>query len=123
MKNLKANIDFISPLDLTDLKLNDKVLIKSSIATGWAKVGIVKRIMKKQIEVETINVIPTIDTNRFGTKNHFSNRWIGFFEDWANMKRFNKGRKRKFFIESNIEVGFSNEWNPSRIAILTNKGV
>ena len=74
--------------------------------------------MKSQIEVTITNVIPTIDSNRFGTKNHFENRWIGFFKDWADMKRFNKGKKRKFFIKSNTELGSSQDWNPQRIAVL-----
>ena len=116
MKLLKANKDFIKPHNLDHLMLNEKVLIKAATATGWAKVGLVTRIMKSQIEVTITNVIPTIDTNRFGTKNHFENRWVGFFKDWADMKRFNKGKKRKFFIESNIEVGSSQEWNPQSIA-------
>tara|TARA_B110001452_G_scaffold262337_1_gene262243 strand:- start:184 stop:555 length:372 start_codon:yes stop_codon:yes gene_type:complete len=119
LKLLKANEDFKNLTNLEDLKINQKVLIKSSVATGWAKVGEVSRIMKSQIEVTITNVIPTIDSNRFGTKNHFKNRWIGFFKDWAGMKKFNKGKKRKFFIESNIEVGSSEDWNPQRIAVIT----
>ena len=118
MKVLKANIDFIKPINLEELKLNEKVLIKSAVATGWAKVGTVTRIMKSQIEVTVNNVIPTIDTNRFGTKNHLKNRWVGFFEDWADMKRFNKGLKWKFFIESNVEVGSTQDWNPQSVSII-----
>jgi translation initiation factor 2 gamma subunit (eIF-2gamma) len=118
MKLLKAHKDFIKPINLKDLKLNEKVLIKSAVATGWAKVGTVTKIMKSQIEVTVTNVIPTIDSNKFGIKNHFKNRWIGFFEEWADMKRFNKGKKRKFFIESNVEVGCSQDWNPQSVSVI-----
>ena len=116
--NLKSGQDFTRPFDLNDLKINQIVLAKSSVASGWASVVKVVRIMKTQIEVETINVIPTIDNFKWGVKNPFANRREGFFKDWAWRKKISKGRKRKFFIENNIEVGSSDNWNPQRIAII-----
>ena len=116
--NLKSGQDFTRPFDLNDLKINQIVLAKLSIASGWASVVKVVRIMKTQIEVETINVIPTIDHFKWGVKNPFKNRREGFFEDWAWRKKISKGRKRKFFIKNNVEVGSSDDWNPSRIAII-----
>tara|TARA_R100001015_G_C4610278_1_gene165636 strand:+ start:1040 stop:1426 length:387 start_codon:yes stop_codon:yes gene_type:complete len=117
--NLKSGQDFISPVDLNNLKINQIVLAKSSVATGWASVVKVVRIMKTQIEVEIINVIPTIDNFKWGVKNPFENRCQGFFQFWAERKKILKGKKRKFFIENNVEVGSSDNWNPNRIAIFT----
>ena len=116
--NLKSGQDFKSPFDLKDLKINDIVLTKQSVATGWAEVVKVVRITKTQIEVETINLIPTIDHFKWGIKNPFKNRGKGFFQFWSERKKILKGNKRKFFINSNIEVGSSSDWNPKRIATI-----
>jgi hypothetical protein len=116
--NLKSGQDFTRPFDLNDLKINQIVLAKSSVASGWASVVKVVRIMKTQIEVETVNLIPTIDAFKWGVKNPFENRGEGFFQFWAERKKILKGRKLKFFIDSNVEVGSTNEWNPQTIAII-----
>tara|TARA_R100001086_G_C11775839_1_gene242192 strand:- start:12 stop:404 length:393 start_codon:yes stop_codon:yes gene_type:complete len=115
---LESNIDFKLIDDLSHLKVGNQVLIKSSIASGWAQVVNVTRIMPTQIEVETVNVIPTIDHCRWGTKNPFVNdREKGnFFAHWSWVKQANVGKKNKFFIHGGKQVGLSTEWNPRRIA-------
>ena len=91
--NLKSGQDFKSPFDLKDLKINDIVLTKQSVATGWAEVVKVVRITKTQIEVETINLIPTIDHFKWGIKNPFKNRGKGFFQFWSERKKILKGNR------------------------------
>ena len=118
---LESGVDFIRPQDLSTLKVGDKVLTKKSIATGWARVGVVTRIMKTQIEVEITNVIPTIDHNRFGTKNPFVNDRLkgDFFTHWSDLKKAVVGKRTKFFKDGGVEVGMSSLWNSNGIAVLT----
>lgn len=116
MKVLKANQDFISLSEL-NLSIGQEVLIKSSIATGWASLCKVVRETKCQIEVEVINIIPTEESNRFGIKNGLKDRGTngGFFENWAFRKKCSIGRRSKFWKDSAIRVGDSENWNPSVI--------
>ena len=111
-KVLKAGVDFQRTFSINP-KIDEKFLIKSCIATGWGKLVKVIRVMKTQVEVEVINVVPTEETNRFGTKNGFKDRREGFFKDWAWRKKVNVGRKEKFFKDTCVMVGMTEDWNPS----------
>ena len=118
MTVLDSTTDFKRCNDLSNFEVGDKVLIKSSAASGWASVAKVTRIMLSQIEVQTINIIPTKDHHRWGTTNPFvDDREKGdFFLRWNDAKRCNVGRKSKFFIKGGLKVGFSTGWNPKCIA-------
>jgi len=119
MKVLKSGIDFKGTFGINPI-IGDEFLIKQSVATGWAKLGKVTKVMKSQIELEIINVIPTEDKNAFGVKNPFANREQGFFETWATKKRIFVGKKLKFFKDSCVEVGDSNNWNKTVLAEIIN---
>lgn len=117
-KLLKSNTDFKRLFDLNELQINNEVIIKSGAVSGWAQIGKVIRITKTQVEVITTNLIPTIDTCRIGVKNPFKNRGEGFFEDWAFSKKCVIGKKSKFFIDTNIEVGESKNWNARSLSTI-----
>jgi hypothetical protein len=122
MKVLQANKDFFRS---TNFQLNpgDKVLIKQSVATGWGKLAIVKRVMKSQVEVQVINVVPTEESNRFGTKNGLLDRSKNpenFFLRWAEKKNIWVGRKIKFFKDTGVMVGHSENWNPTILTTIFN---
>ncbi len=119
MKVLKANTDFNRAFDITP-SLGEEFLIKQSIATGWAKLAKVIRITKTQVELEVINIIPTEECNRFGIKNGLNDRFEGFFKDWAFRKKSFIGEKIKFFKDSCVSVGSTNNWNPTVLAEITN---
>jgi len=122
MKVLKSNKDFFRSSNL-ELNPGDKVLIKQSVATGWGKLAIVKRVMKSQVEVQVINVVPTEESNRFGTKNGLLDRSKNpenFFLRWSDNKKMNVGRKMKFFIDSGVMVGDSENWNPTILTTIFN---
>ena len=123
MKNLvkvfKANKDFTRAF-VSDVLLNEKVLIKSNFATGWGTLAKVTRILNTQIEVEIINIVPTEESNRFGTKNGWDierkENPENFFLRWAEWKKRVIGTKRKFFKETGIEVGSTNStWRSSSL--------
>ncbi len=116
-KVLKSGIDFVRTSNI-EPTIGETFLIKTSVASGWARVGKVTKITKTQIELEVIDLIPTEDSNKFGIKNHFKNRTEGFFADWCWRKKATIGQKRKFFKSSSIEVGDTNQWNPTILAQL-----
>ena len=121
IKILESGKDFTKSFWAGNLSINDKVFVKSQAVSGWAKVGKVIRIMKSQLEIEVTDFIPTKDVARIGTKNPFvdERKNGGFFEDWALSRKMCKGDKIKFFIDSGIEVGSTNEWNSRCLAIST----
>ncbi len=119
MKVLKANTDFNRAFDI-EPKIGDIFLIKQSIATGWANLSIITRVTKTQVELEVINIVPTEESNRFGTKNGLKDRTDGFFANWAFRKKVLIGKKFKFFKDSCVSVGSSNDWNPLVLAELNN---
>lgn len=114
MKVLKAGIDFIRTTDV-DPQIGQEFLIKQSIATGWAKRAKVIRVTPTQVELEVTNLIPTEESNKFGTKNGLKDRREGFFADWAFRKKAIIGKKFKFFKDTCIMVGDTNAWNPSTL--------
>tara|TARA_R100000742_G_C4256866_1_gene74724 strand:- start:199 stop:576 length:378 start_codon:yes stop_codon:yes gene_type:complete len=116
---LISEVDFEwQPETVKSLKIEDIVLVKQTTVTGWGWLAKVIRTTKTQIEVEIINLLPTLDVCKIATVNPFKNRGEGFFEDWAWWKKQHLGRKRKFFKDTGIEVGSSNDWKPLSIAIL-----
>lgn len=124
MKALKAGLDFFRTSDVNPT-VGEKFLIKQSIATGWANLAVVTRVMRSQFELKIINVIPTEESNRFGTKNGLKdNREIGgFFKEWQRNKKLRIGRKVKFFRSSGIMVGQTSNWNPDCLAELSSQGL
>ena len=112
MKVLKSFIDFM-PIREIELEIGSKVLIKQSTASGWGRLAKVIRLTPKQVEVEVINVIPTEESNRFGTKNGLKDRGElgGFFEDWAFRKKCAIGKKEKFWKSNAQRVGETTSWN------------
>jgi hypothetical protein len=119
MKVLKAGIDFSRASNINPA-LGDTFLIKQAIATGWGKLARVTRITKTQVELEVINVIPTEETNKFGTKNGMNDRFDGFFHDWAFRKKVQAGKKFKFFRDNGISVGDTDSWNPTVLCEFNN---
>ena len=117
MKVLKAGIDFSAAVNINPT-IGQHFLIKQSIATGWASLVKVTRVLSTQVEVEIINVIPTEESNKFGVKNGLKDRFNGFFKHWAFRKKVNIGTKHKFFKDSCVSVGSLNDWNPSILAKL-----
>lgn len=117
MRVLKAGVDFIAAANINPT-IGQEFLIKQSIATGWASLVKVTRVLSTQIEVEIINVTPTEESNRFGVKNGLKDRFEGFFEHWAFRKKVNIGTKHKFFKNTGVLVGSSNDWNPTILAEL-----
>ena len=118
MKVLKAGIDFSKASEINP-QLGTEFLIKSSIATGWAKRAKVVRLTGKQVEVEVVNIIPTEETNRFGTKNGLKDRHEGFLLIGLSEKSICWG-KMKFFKESCERVGDSGNWNPAILCEILN---
>ena len=119
MKVLKAGIDFSKASEINP-QLGTEFLIKSSIATGWAKRAKVVRLTGKQVEVEVVNIIPTEETNRFGTKNGLKDRHEGFLLIGLSEKKAFVGEKMKFFKESCERVGDSGNWNPAILCEILN---
>ena len=111
MRVLKAGIDFQRAFEINPQE-GENFLIKSVHPTGWAKLAKVTRVMKSQVELEIINVVPTEESNKFGTKNGLLDRHEGFFSDWCFKKKVNVGKRVKFFRESGIMVGMSDSWKP-----------
>lgn len=121
MKVLKAGIDFQRAFEI-DPQVGEQFLIKSNLATGWARLARVTRVMKSQVELEVTNVIPTEESNKFGTKNGLLDRGEGFFEDWAFRKKALIGKRVKFFKESGIMVGMSSDsWRQTVLVELLTK--
>ncbi len=104
---LKANEDFQRVFNV-DPQLGDHFLVKSLLATGWAKFGRVVRTTKTQIELSIIDIIPTEDTSKLVNING-ADLPEGFLED---RKTALIGKKEKFFKKSGVEVGASNHWCP-----------
>ena len=119
MKPLKAHIDFFFQGNLQPQK-EQLFLIKQSVASGWGRLAKVKRITKTQVVLEVVNVIPTIESNKFGEKNGMTDdRDKGnFFLDWAERKKALKEKEVKFFLKSGLEVGNSNSWNTNLLCTL-----
>lgn len=119
MKVLVAGKDFVRAEKISP-KVGEKFLIKQSIATGWGHLAKVTRVTKTQVEVEVVNLVPTEETNRFGTKNGLKDRHQGFFEVWCWRKKASVGKKFKFFKDSCVMVGDSENWNPCVLTKLLN---
>lgn len=117
MKVLKAGLDFVRVSKINP-NIGQEMLIKQSVATGWAKLAKVTKVTKTQVELEVVNLIPTEESNKFGTKNGFKDRCEGFFKEWAFRKKVAVGKKHKFFKDSCVMVGCSNDWNPLVLAEL-----
>jgi hypothetical protein len=117
MKVLKSGIDFVRAFDINPTT-GEQFLIKKAVPTGWAKLAKVTRVTKTQVEVEVINVIPTEESNKFGVKNGLKDRFVGFFKDWDEQKRFAIGKKHKFWLKDGVFVGDTNNWNPTVLAQL-----
>lgn len=117
MKVLKAGFDFVRAFEINP-SIGQEMLIKQSVATGWAKLAKVTKVTKTQVELEVLNIIPTEESNKFGTKNGLKDRTDGFFMNWAARKKAFIGEKQKFFKESCVMVGCSNDWNPAVLAEL-----
>ena len=70
------------------------------------------------VEVEVMNIVPTEESNKFGTVNGLTDRSENFFGEWAFRKKVHVGKKVKFFKEIGVEVGMTDCWNPNVLAIL-----
>ena len=112
MKALKFGEDFHH---LSTPTIGQMVIIKTAASSGWGLKAKVVRITKKQVIVECEKWLPTVDRSKIGTRNGLKDRFSGWLAHWSQMNKASKGRQRKFWIDSNLEVGSTNSWNASTV--------